>query len=332
MDLYNVFFYPKDMNELGIVLSTVVDAGVSSFVELGKMAEDSGFDAVLVNEGRGDALSCAQAIAERTDSIRIGTNIANIYFRHPFLAAHTAHVISEISRGRLVLGFGVSHRPLLESLGIDMKDPREELRRYAVTVKKVLEGEKVSNLFPGKKCPHKVPLLLASLTIESAAVAGEVADGLMPFLPTRRYIRTLMEAARDAAQGVHRNPDDLDCIVSIPTFISEDTNAAFSAARYNLAFFAQLPFYRRQWRRCGFEEAVIELRTAWNSRNRKAAAACVPRELVDQVCVYGSPSQCREQLEAFRTAGARLPVLAVSPVNEDRLDATKNAIKLLAPR
>lgn len=317
------------MNELGIVLSTVVDAGVSSFIELGKMAEDNGFEAVLVNEGRGDALACTQAIAENTNQIKIGTNIANIYFRHPFLAAHTAHTISEISEGRLILGFGVSHRPLLESLGIDMKDPKQELRNYAVTVKKVLQGEKASNLFPGKECPYEVPVLLASLTVASASVAGEVADGLMPFLPTRGYIETLMNAAKEAARSTGRNPDVLDCVVSIPTFISEDTEAALSAAQYNLAFFAQLPFYRRQWRRCGFDEAVVNLREAWNSRNRKAAAACVPQELVDQVCVYGSQSECRDQLEAFRSSGARLPVLAVSPVNEGRLDATKKAINLL---
>ncbi len=320
------------MHPLGIVLSTVVDAGVGSFVELGQLAENHGFAAVLVNEGRGDALACSQAIAENTERIRVGTNIANIYFRHPYLAAHTSATIADLSGGRLVLGLGVSHRPLLESLGIDMGDPRETLRNYADTVRRVLAGEKVARLFEGKAAKHPVPVLLASLTVESAAVAGEVSDGLMPFLPTRDYIGVLRTAAAEAAKASGRGDPDLDCIVSIPTFLSDDEDAARSAARYNLAFFAQLPFYRRQWRRCGFDAAVDALGAAWEKRDRKQAAACVPDALVEQVCVFGSADQCRDQLAAFHEAGALMPVLAVSPVNEDRLSATRRAIEVLAPK
>ena len=49
-----------------------------------------------------------------------------------------------------------------------------------------------------------------------------------------------------------------------------------------------------------------------------------------EVCVFGTASDCRRQLQAFCTAGADLPVLAVSPVNEDRLVATRKAIVALA--
>jgi hypothetical protein len=54
--------------------------------------------------------------------------------------------------------------------------------------------------------------------------------------------------------------------------------------------------------------------------------------MVNQICIYGSPQMCRSQLAAFRAAGARLPLLAVSPVNDsDRLGATRTAIRELAP-
>jgi len=36
-------------------------------------------------------------------------------------------------------------------------------------------------------------------------------------------------------------------------------------------------------------------------------------------------------LQAFRDAGVDVPVIAVSPVNEDRLVATRKAIVALAP-
>jgi alkanesulfonate monooxygenase SsuD/methylene tetrahydromethanopterin reductase-like flavin-dependent oxidoreductase (luciferase family) len=130
---------------------------------------------------------------------------------------------------------------------------------------------------------------------------------------------------------VGKDPEQVDCIVSIPTFICDDIEQARSAARYNLAFFANLPFYRKQWRRCGFVDEVNALQEAWKKGDRRAAAECVSDRMVDQVCVFGPPSQCKEQLAAFHEAGAAMPVLAVSPVNEDRLVATRNALDVLAP-
>ncbi|MCS6925616.1 MAG: LLM class flavin-dependent oxidoreductase [Candidatus Binatia bacterium] len=319
------------MARLGVVLSTATDAPPKEFVRLGKYAEEQGFAAILVNEGRGDALACAEAIALGTTRIQVGTNIANIYFRHPFLAAMTAATIADLSDGRLLLGFGISHRPLIESLGLKMDQPREYLRRYLQTVRRALAGQPIGTFFHPRPAPYPVPLYVAAVTTETAEIGGELAEGIMPFLPARAYLTRLCEAAKTAARRVGKDPQALDCIVSIPTFVSEDIEQARSAARYNLAFFAQLPFYRKQWRRCGFVDEVNAMQEAWKKNDRRAAAALVSDRMVDEVCVYGPPSLCREQLAAFREAGAAMPVLAVSPVNEERLAATWKALHLLAP-
>lgn len=319
------------MARLGVVLSTATDASPKEFVRLGQYAEDKGFEAILVNEGRGDALACAEAIALGTTRIKVGTNIANIYFRHPFLAAMTAATIADLSDGRLVLGFGVSHRPLIESLGLRMDQPREYLRLYIQTVRKALDGRSISAFFHPRPAPHPVPIYVAAVTTETAEIGGELAEGIMPFLPARSYLTRLLEAAKNAARRAGKEPHALDCIVSIPTFVSEDIEQARSAARYNLAFFAQLPFYRKQWRRCGFVDEVNAMQEAWKKNDRRAAAAVVSDRMVDEVCVFGPPGLCREQLAAFREAGAAMPVLAVSPVNEERLAATWKALELLAP-
>ena len=316
---------------LGMVLSTATAAPPKEFVELGRIAEDNGFEAMLVNEGRGDALACAEAIALATSTIKVGTNIANIYFRHPFLAAMSAWTISELSDGRLILGLGISHRRMVESLGIEMHEPREHLRNYVRAVKDGLAGESTEGLFRPRRAGHDVPVLTAALTAETARVGGEVGDGIMPFLPARSYLTELMTEARDAATEAGRDPDGLDCIISIPTFVSDDVEQARSAARYNIAAFARMPNYRRQWRRSGFVEEVDAMQHAWKSRDRRAVADLVSDRMVDQVCVYGPPGQCREQLDAFGEAGAGMPVLAISPVNEERLDATRKALIALAP-
>ena len=319
------------MSRLGVVLSTATEAPSKEFVRFGQVAEEKGFDAILVNEGRGDALACAEAIALGTSRIKVGTNIANIYFRHPFLAAMTAATISELSDGRLLLGLGISHRPLIESLGMKMEHPRQYMRSYVQTVKQALSGQPIGSFFRPRPSVHPVPVYVAAVTTESAEVGGELADGIMPFLPSRSYLTRLVEAAQRAAQRVSKDPSTLDCIVSIPTFLSDDLEQARSAARYNLAFFAQLPFYRMQWRRCGFVTEVNALQAAWQKNDRRAAAALVSDRMVDEVCVFGPPSLCREQLAAFRAAGTSMPMIAVSPVNEERLEATRKALSLLAP-
>jgi len=312
---------------LGVVLSTVTDGALSDFVDLGRLAEDHGYENVLVNEGRGDALACAQAIVAATRTITVGTNIANIYFRHPFLCAATARTIAELAGGRLLLGLGMSHRDMLATLGIDMGDARTRLEDYVRYVKRALDGEGADGFLKPPPSRFPVAVHVAGNTVESAVVAGRVGDGLMPFLTPRSHLATLLEAARDAAG----DRTDFECVLSIPTFSSDDREAARSAARYNLAFFSQLPNYRRQWRRAGYGTAMDALQTLWADGNRRAAAAQIPDELIDEVCVFGNVDDCRQQLAAFRAAGADVPVLAVSPVNEDRLEATRKAIVALAP-
>lgn len=317
----------SEFPRLGIVLSTVTDGPPQEFVDIGQLAEQHGYESVFVNEGRGDAIACAEAIALGTRRVVTGTNIANIYFRHPFLAAATTRTVAELSAGRFILGLGMSHRALLRSLGIDMGDARETLRSYTSSVREGLRGEAGSGFLRQPAVAFPAPVYVAANTIESAAVAGACGDGIMPFLSPVSYLPRLIEAAHDA----RRANEPFGCILSIPTFVSDDVAAARSAARYNLAFFSQLPNYRRQWRRAGFKTAMDAVQATWADGSRHDAAKQIPDELIDEVCVYGTPRRCTAQLQAFRDAGADVPLLAVSPVNEDRLVATRKAIVALAP-
>lgn len=317
--------------QLGLVLSTVTRAPPRELVEIAQRCETHGFHSVLVNEGRGDALACAEAIALGTERVQVGTNIANIYLRHPYLAASTARTIAALCEGRLVLGLGMSHRGLLEALGIEMGDARQRLRDYAVFVRRALAGDAGGERAKPPPSAYPVPIYVAANTIESAVVAGETGDGIMPFLSPISYLPLLVDTAKRAAEAAGRGAEPYRCIISIPTFVSDDEEAARSAARYNLAYFARLPNYRRQWRRAGFTEAMNAVQAMWETGDRRAVAALIPDRLIEEVCVFGTPEQCRRQLDAFRTAGADVPVLAVSPVNEERLAATRRAIEALGP-
>ena len=314
--------------KLGIVLSTVTDSSLEEMIELGGLAEEKGFHSVYVNEGRGDAIGCATAIGLKTKRIIVGTNIANIYFRHPFLTAQSARTAAELTNGRFVLGLGMSHRELLKRLGIEMGIARECLANHTAVVLDTLSGKGDSNgpLSP-QKSRYRIPVYVAGNTVESAAIAGATGDGLMPYLTPRSHLPTLLKATENASISRPLSPN---CIMSIPTFISDDEEAARSAAKYNLAFFAQLPNYRRQWRRAGFKHVMDQIKHLYDDQaHRRDVAAVVTDALVEEVCIFGPTEQCCKQIEQFRIAGAVEPVLAVSPVNEDRTTATKRAITLL---
>ena len=91
------------------------DVGVRAAVDLAVQAEERGFDSVFLVEGvfSNDAITTVAGIATRTSRIGIGTGIANVFLRHPFMLGLAAAAIDEISGGRLVLGLGPNNEAMI---------------------------------------------------------------------------------------------------------------------------------------------------------------------------------------------------------------------------
>ena len=315
---------------LGIVLSTVTDSSLNTLIALAQRAEHYGLDSVYINEGRGDAIGTCVAIALSTSKINIGTNIANIYFRTPYLAAQSINMLAEASKGRAKIGFGISHREILRSIGIEMGDARSRLKTYIEDVKTHLRSRQEKSA--KKEETPLTPIFTAANTIESAKIAGKVADGIMPYLSPISSLPLLLSSA--VSEAKKNDPGkSFKCVLSIPTFFCENEEDAISAAKYNLAFFANLPNYRRQWRRAGFAEDIDRIKEKYQmGASRREIARLIPMDLVEEVCVYGKSIDCRKKLEAFRAQGVDEPVLAISPVSEDRNQATLRGIAEISAR
>jgi alkanesulfonate monooxygenase SsuD/methylene tetrahydromethanopterin reductase-like flavin-dependent oxidoreductase (luciferase family) len=73
---------------------------------LAREAEDAGFDAVFTAEVNNDALATAQLMGAATQHIQVGTWVANIYLRHPYVCAQGAALIADLTEGRFILGLG----------------------------------------------------------------------------------------------------------------------------------------------------------------------------------------------------------------------------------
>jgi len=147
-----------------------------------------------------------------------------------------------------------------------------------------------------------VSLYLGALTSPTVELAGELADGVMPFMwSAERVTRSKVWAARGRTKALGRAP--LEIAHGIPTFIGNDIEALRAAARSNLTLFTTFPFYQRMFRASGFAEEAAKAEAG-------AGGDSLSDQMLDAICLIGPVSRCREQLAAFRAAGVDLPILS----------------------
>src|SRR5439155_23769338 len=132
----------------------------------------------------------------------------------------TASTLASASGGRFVLGLGASTAQLTEGLhDVPFIAPLAKMRRTLTQVRGLLGGERVPlavatgaralklNLAPS----GAVPIFLAALTDESVRLAGELADGWLPFPYPRRFfaqgLELLREGAARSGDATRRMPD-----------------------------------------------------------------------------------------------------------------------------
>lgn len=321
------------MSALGV--SFFPQGSYASLVTLGKLAEDNGFDGVFVVEGgiSNDVMASVEAIALATQRVTVATGIANIYLRHPASLGAGAKAIAELSGGRLVLGLGVNNARMVSALGYTWRDPREVLRETTTLLRTIFAGETPPGFHtPVPPAPHPIPIHLAGVALETAELAGEIADGLMLYLTSAERYQHVVARLQQGAQRAGRGSQEITVTVLIPTFLAADLAVARAAARRFLTFYASVPLYRKMFQRSGFEAEVAGLDQALQHGDQAAVARAISDRLLDAICLVGPVSRCQERLAALRAAGMSYPVLAPLPVQEEPAAAAQRLITAFAPR
>jgi alkanesulfonate monooxygenase SsuD/methylene tetrahydromethanopterin reductase-like flavin-dependent oxidoreductase (luciferase family) len=303
--------------------------------DLGRLAEDKGFDGVFVVEAgaSNDAMAMAQAIAMRTQRITVGTGIANLYLRHPVTLGAGAVAIDELSNGRFVMGIGVNNAVMITGLGLVWRDPRQALRETTAQLRQVFAGETPPGVrTPLRRAQHPIPIHLAGVALETAELTGEIADGLMLYLATPRRYQQMLERMQQGATKAGREPRALLASMLIPTFLVDDLTTAREAARRFLSFYASVPLYNKMFRRSGFAADMAAVDQALAQGEAHRVPACLSDRLIDALCLVGPLARCQEQLAAFREAGVTYPQLAPQAVQEEQETAVRRCLQGFAPR
>ncbi|MGH7309330.1 MAG: LLM class flavin-dependent oxidoreductase [Candidatus Rokuibacteriota bacterium] len=276
--------------------------------------------------------------AVKTRRIVLGTGIVGVWGRSAGTLAMTAATLASLSSGRFVLGLGASTAQLAEGLhDVPFQQPTVRLRRVLTQVRALLRGERIPLAAGGARAlklnlppAPDVPIYLAGLADESVRLAGELADGWLPFL----YPRSRLTVGRALlAEGRARRSDpagELPAIYpSVPTVVAEDPERARAGAAWFVAFYLTTmgTLYRHSLARQGYSKEVEAVLAANTPRNR----GVVPPEaeaLLDELTIFGTPAQARAALDRWRAAGAALPVVLLPPnLTRDELDFTLNGLR-----
>ncbi|GJM15369.1 MAG: LLM class F420-dependent oxidoreductase [Thermodesulfobacteriota bacterium] len=283
-------------------ISPVWGCSVDDLRALARLAEGAGFEAILSPEVPPfSALTNAQVFAEATSNIKVGTWITNIYMRQAVMAAAEALTIQEITGGKMMLGLGVSHKPVNARYEIEMGDPVDTMRDYVGQVKAFMDG--TAPQLTLKRDLPKVPVYIAGLTKGAANLAGEVADGLMPYMATVEYVTELRGYVEEGAKAAGRDPSEVDITLGIPSIVSDDLELAQKAGIRGFSPYLNFPFYQRLMINNGYEEAIDKVRAG-----EKPADVFTP-EMLDAVALVGPADRCRAKLDEFRDAGVDLPII-----------------------
>lgn len=308
--------------------------GYRDAVDLARQAEDAGFhnlfmvESVLANDG----ITTAAMIAARTSRLLIGTNIANVYLRHPVMLAAAAVAIDEIAPERLILGLGPNQRTMITQAGFDWRDPREVLKATTATLRAVFRGEGVAGLRHPRAASHAIPIHWAGMALETCAAAGVHADGLMLYLNTPTRYRRAVERFRQAAREAGRDGDRLPVSMLIPTFIHDDLATARRAAREFLVHYARWPHYAKTFAASGYAAQMERVAVSYGAGDLAAAMTALDDALLDEVVLLGSPSRIREGIDRFARAGVEWITLGPQAVATDSLARqAERTITLLAP-
>lgn len=280
-------------------------------LDLAREVERRGFDGIYC-ASIGDGLGFCLALALETEHIAFGTAIANIYTRTPFDYAATTAMIHELSGGRFRFGVGVSHRPMLDRLGLRAGRPLSDMRRF------------VESWRDAPRTGEQPPVVLAALRKKMVALGGEVADGIVWANGARSHIRESLTALPETA----RARDDFFVGCMIPTVVSDDVAAAASVNRRTLSFYVSLPNYRNYWKEAGYVEEMEAIEKALAAGERERIPALMSDAWLSDCTLYGPAESVLEGLAGWYAAGIRTPILVPSSVDGNQKRAFEELFAL----
>lgn len=287
------------LGKLGVwaSLDTMTAAEAQAFA---RSLESRGYQTLWMPESRGrNVLVAAAWLLAGTTKLNIASGIANIYARDAMAAANAHRGLNEQSGGRFLLGLGVSHLPIVDTVrGHAYGKPVATMRAY-------LEAMKAA---PYQAPPPPVPptTVLAALGPRMLKLAAELTDGAHPYCVTPEHTA---QARKVLGPGKLLCPEQM-------VLLETDPARARQVARATLANYIALANYANNWRRLGFSDS--DLSGGGSDR------------FVDANVAWGDEGAIRKRIHEHWDAGAdHVCIQPLDPNGSRRVD--ERVLGLLSP-
>jgi len=245
---------------------------IDTFVEHLAQLRDEGFSRMWSSQVPYDRdLLTVLAVALReVPQIEVGTAVLPIQNQHPMLLAQRALTLNLIGGGRFILGLGMTHRAITETMwGIPWDKPVRRLGEYLDGLLPLLAGEQADATgetvttrgavqIPGAPAPE---VYVAALGPQLLRLTGRRAAGTLTWMTGPKTLSghvgpTLRQAAAEAGR-----PDgSVRVIAVLPVSVTDDVDSARAQAAKQFAVYGHLPSYRAMLDREGYagpEDAAL---------------------------------------------------------------------------
>lgn len=296
--------------------------------QIARAADDSGLHRLWFTETTSrSALIRALVAGEATRRVGVATGIAYTFVRSPLATAIAAADIQDALGGRFALGLGAGTRGLRRRFGVEEDHPAPRFGEYADLVRAALTSEPGPFAFHGRFFQADTPwlrldtpaALRTDLTIYGSGVnpimlrtAARHCDAiaLHPVAAISPYFEdVVLPAIAEGARRGGRTP--LIACWRMCSVHDDETVARYRAKRL-LAFYFSTPSYGGALALTRWDAVGAAIRDGFKAgRDWPTLAALVPEDMVDEICLAGTPGQVTEQLA---TAGKRLESLGVDEI------------------
>jgi probable F420-dependent oxidoreductase len=279
-----------------------------------RRAEAAGYTDMWSGETQGpDGFTPLALAAAWTERARLGTGVVGVFTRGPALLAQQAAALADASEGRFALGIGASSDRIVEGWNrMRLERPLSKMSETIDFLHQVFAGKRADGGFKLEQPPAEpIPIIVAALRGKMLRLAVEKGDGAFTNFVPLGSLPTVTEALEGAPEGF-----ELLCrFFCIPG----PREQVEPVARWMFASYATVPFYEAFFRWLGHGERIDEMVAAWKRKDRDAATAAAPWDLIEDTFLFGEPEAIRERLGAFVDGGITLPI--VTPITTpDRFD------------
>ena len=286
-------------------------------------AERLGYDAIFTAEAWGsDAFTPLSWIGAHTQKIRLGTSIAQLSARTPTATAMAALTLDHLSKGRMILGLGVSGPQVVEGwYGQPFSKPLARTREYVDIIRQVLRREApVTNAGPHYPLPYHgegawelgkplrpithplradLPIWLGAEGPKNVALATEICDGWLPLY----YSPYRPEVYADQLKGAKPG---FEIAASAFISVSQDVDTALLPVKAMLGFYIggmgakKRNFHKDLMARMGFAAEADKIQQLFFENKRDEAMAVVPDQFADEISLVGPVERIRDRLQAWK--------------------------------